>query len=445
LVSPRIGVNYDVAGDRSIIIRGGAGIFSGRLPFVWLSNQFVGTGTMFNTINVRGNSINGGNGFIPDVDDQTSGGTARNTFEVSLIDRKFKMPQVLRVNAATDVKMPGDINLTIEAIYSKTINNIYYQDINLKAPASFVDPVYNNGFDKRDVYAVDAAARAVNPNITNALLAKNTSKGYSVNAGFTANRSWKHIFTQITYNYNAAADVNSGASSTALSNWQFVQVVNDPNSPQLAISNYALKHRITGVISVNCAYGKHFKTTLSLFYSGNSGQYYSYLVGGVGSDLNNDGSNGNDLIYVPRNAGEIHFVDLMNSNGTLKFTAAQQAESFQAFIDRDPYLKKRRGKYAERNGRKTPWEHVVDARLAQDFYIKAGSKTHTLQLTVDMFNLTNLLNKEWGRQYTVTNQAFNLLTLVRGKGYNYDWTQNPLSTSFGSRWQGQVGVRYTFN
>ncbi len=454
LYAPRVGFNYDVEGNKRVVVRGGLGVFSGRVPFVWISNQFSNTGLLLKTTSQTDNTptqapydVNSGNGFNPNVNEQSSIGLGGNTFEVNLIDKKFKLPQVFRVNAATDVKIPGDFNLTLEGIFSKTVNNVLYQDVNLKPSVGVADPAYNNGFDKRIAFAASANARRINPVITNAILISNTNKGYTFNIGATINKTWKHFFAQLAYNYNSAADMNSGASSTALSNWEFVQVVGDPNHPELAISNYQLQHRITGIFSMNFDYAKHFKTSLSFFYNGNSGQPFTYLVNG---DLNSDGRFGNDLIYVPRNPGEIKFVDrVTNVNGqqVVLATAADQGNAFQDFIDKDPYLSKRRGQYSERNGRSTPWEHVIDARVAQDFYIMANNKKHDLQFTFDIFNLTNLINKDWGRQYTVTNQAYNLLSTVTvngQKGYNFV-NQKPWSPTFGSRWQGQIGIRYSFN
>jgi len=459
LYSPRVGFNYDIEGDRKRIVRGGIGIFSGRLPFVWLSNQFSNTGLLLKTTSVTDATptaapfdINNGNGFNPDVNAQSSINASQvsPSFEADIIDKEFKLPQVLRLNLGFDIKLPGDVNLTIEALYSKTINNVFYQDVNLTAPVGVVDPTYNNGFDKRIAFASSTNARRKNPIITNAILITNTNKGYTYNIGFTLNKTFKNFFGQLAYNNNGAADVNSGASSTALSQWEFVQVVGDPNHAGLANSNYLLKHRITAVLTYSVNYAKHFKTTIGLFYNGNSGTPFTYLVNG---DLNSDGRFGNDLIYVPANPSQIKFVDLLNSAGTaVVYTAAQQSAAFEQFIQDDPYLRKIRGQYTERNGRNTPWEHVLDARIAQDIYITAGGKKHTLEVSFDIFNLTNLLNKDWGRQYSVGNQAYNLLTTVNrtsgafvGKGYNFTIGQTPWSTNFGSRWQGQVGIRYTFN
>jgi outer membrane receptor protein involved in Fe transport len=451
LWSPRVGFNYDLEGDKKMVIRGGVGIFTGRVPFVWLSNQFSNTGLLLKTTSQSDNSpttapytVNNGNGFTPGVDQSTIGTSpAGASFETNLIDKDFRLPQVLRFNLALDAKLPGGINLTVEGLYSKTINNVLYRDVNLVGPIGTVNAVFNNGADKRPAYSTSTGpgGRRLNPQITNALVITNTDDGYTYNLGFTLNKTTKHVFAQVSYNNMGATERNSGASSTALSNWQFVQIVNDPNNPPLTNSNYLVQHRITGILALNFEYAKYFKTSLALFYAGSSGSTFTYVING---DLNGDGSTGNDLIYIPKNASEITFVSL--TTGGVTYTPAQQQAAFQSFIDNDKYLSKRRGQYTERNGRSTPWEHVIDARLTQDFFITAGGKRHDLQLSFDIFNLTNLLNKDWGRQYSITNQAYSLLSIPSaGGGFTFTPGQKPWSPVFGSRWQGQVGVRYTFN
>ena len=459
LWSPRVGFNYDVEGDRSVIVRGGLGIFTGRVPFVWISNQFSNNGLLLNTINVSDNTsttpneVNNGKGFEPDVAKQSTVGTAGRTFEVNLIDKDFKFPQVFRVNLASDFRLPGNILATLEGIYTKTLNNIAYSNVNLAPPAGVVDPAYNNGFDKRIAYSssTGAGGRRVNPNITNAILLSNSNKGYSYNFTVQLSKTWKRLFASFAYNHNDATDLNSGASSTALSNWEFVQIVGNPNDPKLITSNYALTHRLTSVVAVNIPYAKYFRTSIALFYSGNSGQKFTYLVNG---DLNSDGQFSNDLMYVPKNLSEIRFVDILNSDNTVRVTAATQAAAFDLYVSKDSYLNSRRGNYTERNQSNTPWEHVIDMRLAQDFYITVGENRHTLQLTFDVFNFTNLINKEWGRLYSVANQAYSIITSVnrstgpvasRGKGYNYTPGSIPWNTNFASRFQGQLGLRYSFN
>ncbi|TDH28073.1 TonB-dependent receptor [Segetibacter sp. 3557_3] len=459
LWSPRVGFNYDVEGNKRVILRGGAGIFTGRVPFVWISNQFTNTGLLFNTVNISDNANTPANevltaipgGFQPDPNKQSSLGTAGRTFETNLIDRNFKFPQVARFNLATDVKLPLGINATFEAMYSKTINNVLYKDVNLAPTVGIVDQAYNNGFDKRVAYSssTNTGGRRLNPNITNAILISNTDKGYSYNLTAQFSKNWKNGFASLAYNHNDATEINSAASSTALSNWEFTQVVGDANNAPLATSNYALTHRITGVFSYNVNYTKYLRTSIALFYSGNSGQRMTYLVNG---DLNSDGRFGNDLAYIPRNLSEIKFVDQLNGAGTaVSRTAAQQAEDFDKYVTANKYLNSRRGNYTERNGSSTPWEHVIDMRFAQDFYITTNDVKHTLQITFDVFNFTNLLNRSWGRQYNVSNQAYNLLSVINrtsgafaGKGYNFN-PQDPWSVTFGSRFQGQLGLRYSFN
>ncbi len=447
LWSPRVGFNYDVKGDKSVVLRGGAGIFTGRIPFVWISNQFSNTGLLLSTLNIPGSRP-----FVPNANNQASvGGTASRNFEANIISKNFKFPQVARFNLATDVKLPGGILGTFEAIYSKTINNVFYEDVNLANPAGIVDQTFNNGADKRIAYStsIGAGGRRINPQITNAILLSNTNKGYSYNLTALLSKTWRNVFAQIAYNHNDATDVNSGASSTALSNWQFVQVVGNPNTPALSVSNYALTHRITGVVTGFVNYAKVLKTSLSFFYSGSSGTPFTYVTNG---DLNADGNFGNDLIYIPRNSSEIKFVDFLSNATTVRYTAAQQAAAFEEFITNDKYLSKRRGMYAERNGARTPWEHVVDMRIAQDFTVNVGGAKHALQFTFDVFNFTNLLNNDWGRQYAVGNQAYSLLQTVNrtsgafaGRGYNFTIDQVPYNLVFGSRFQGQLGLRYSFN
>ncbi len=454
LWAPRVGFNWDVEGNKSIVLRGGVGMFTGRVPFVWISNQFGGTGLLQKTISQTDQTptaspydVNSGNGFNPDVNQQSNLGSGGSSFEVNLIDKNFKLPQVFRANLGIDKKLPGNMNLTVEGIFSKTINNIKYEDVNMKPSVGYVDSAYNHGYDSRIAFNSSTNARRINTSITNALYISNTSEGYALNLGFTLSKTMKWLYAQVGYNYNVSKDLNSGASSTALSNWEFVQVVGDPNNPQLATSNYQLKHRITSLIAANFSYAKHLKTNIGLFYNGNSGQVFTYLVNG---DLNSDGRFGNDLLYVPASPDEIKFVDRI-SGTTVVATAAQQLAAFMNFVDNDKYLSSRKGKYTQRNGSSTPWEHVIDMRITQDFVVDVKGNKHDLQFTFDIFNLTNLINKDWGRQNFVTNQAYNLLTTINrtsgafaGKGYNF--TPGAAYTpAFGSRWQGQIGVRYSFN
>lgn len=443
LFAPRLGFNYDVVGDRSIQIRGGAGIFTGRVPFVWLSNQFSNNGLLFNTIDVTGTAINGGAGFQPDVNQQQNVGGAGTTAEINVADDDFKIPQVARFNLAGDFRLPFGIIATLEGIYSKTINNIVYRDINLLPSVATINPAFSNGADLRPLYAAGSPTGVVNTAFTNVIQLDNTNKGYTYSLTAQLQKRFDFgINAMVAYTNGMSKDVNSGTSSTALSNWEFVQIVNNPNDPPLSYSNYDIRHRIVGSLGYRVAYGKDdaFATGISLFYSGRSGFPFTYLYSG---DLNGDRRFGNDLLYVPASASEINLLPIGGANPR---TPAQQWESLNAFIENDDYLRSRKGQYAERNGARTPWEHQFDLRIAQDLGIVVRGTRNVLQLTFDIFNVGNLINEDWGRAYSVTNNAVELIT-VSGTGFTFN-RSNPAGydiSDLGSRWQGQFGLRYIFN
>lgn len=439
LFSPRVGFNYDVKGDRSIQLRGGTGIFTGRVPFVWLSNQYGNNGTYFRNISVGANP---GAVFVPDPTNQASAAPAANTAEVNLVSDNFKIPQVWRSNLAADFKLPYGIIATVEGIYSKTLNNVVYKDINMSPSTGTLNPALSGGADKRPIYP----GRVNSGAFTNVILLENTNKGYTYTLTGQLQKTFDNGFTSmIAYTYGSAKSVNDGASSTALSNWEFVQIVNDPNNPPLAISNFQTKHRIVGSVGYQFTYGhnKAFGTGLALFYSGYSGNPFTYLING---NLNSDSApnNGNDLFFVPRTQADIKF-----SNAA---TADAQWAALNAYIEQDPYLSKRRGQYTERNGATTPWQHQFDLRVTQDLGGMIGSTKNRIQLTLDVFNIGNLINKSWGRQYSVTNQAYSIVgvtnpTLATG-GYSFGAPAGnvPYTTApFASAWSMQFGARYLFN
>lgn len=444
LWAPRLGFNYDVQGDRSIILRGGAGIFTGRVPFVWLSNQFSNSGMLFGTVDARGTDINQGNGFDPNIENQQNMGAGSTRAEINLVNEDFKIPQVARFNLAGDFKLPYGITGTLEGIYSKTINNIVYSDLNIKESTTPIASDLTNGADTRINYAGD---RVNSTDFTNVILMDNSNKGYTYSLTAQLQKSFTNgLNAMVAYTNGGATSVNDGASSTALSNWEYVQTVSNPNNPLLSNSIFNIKHRVIGNVGYSISYGrdKLFSTGINLFYAGNSGQPFTYLYNG---DLNGDGAFGNDLLYVPSAANEIKLVDIKNSADEVTATAAQQWDALNAYIDSDEYLSSRRGQYVERNGSFMPWQHQFDLRITQDLGTMIQGTKNRLQLTFDIFNVGNLLNKEWGRNYYVSNQALSLISYSKG-GYTFKApTDNqPYSTSdLASRWQGQIGIRYIFN
>lgn len=434
LLAPRFGFNYAPTQDQTLQIRGGTGIFTGRVPFVWMSNQFVNTGTILGTIDVRNPAE-----FIPDPSNQTAAGPPVQTVEVNVINDDFKLPRVWRSNLAFDYTLPYGIVATLEGIYSKTLNDVVYRDLNLVEPSGTLA-----GADNRFVYP---SARRINPDYTNIILLDNTDKGfrYSITGQLRKNFT-NGLTTSIAYTYGKSKDVNSGTSSTALSNYEFNQIVNFPNDPQLAYSRYDVRHRIVGNGGYTFRYGENAATGISLFYQGQSGLPITFVYN---QDLNGDGNIANDLIYIPRNQGEINLVPVTISGTT--YSPEEQWAALDALISGDDYLSDRRGQYAERYGGRMPWTHQFDVRIFQDFYLNAGENRHTLQITFDIFNVGNLLSRDWGRQYFVNNNANELIRFAGNNAAGAPtFTFNPNTriynvSQFDSRWQGQLGLRYIFN
>lgn len=444
LWAPRVGFNYNVNGDRSLILRGGAGIFTGRVPFVWLSNQFTNSGMLFGTVDARQNAINGGKGFDPSIENQKNMGAGSTRAEVNLVSDDFKIPQVLRYNLAADFKLPYGINATLEGMLSKTLNNIVYSDINISGSNGTINPALSGGKDLRPNYTNQ---RVNTKDFTNVILLSNSSRGYTYSLTTQLQKTFDFgLDVMAAYTNGASASLNDGASSTALSNWEFVQIVNNPNNPDLTRSIFDIKHRVIGSLGYKVSYGKNdaFGTGISLFYAGTSGSPFTYLYNG---DVNGDGAFSNDLIYIPNSMNEIKLVNL--GSGANLVTPAQQWAALDAYINQDEYLRTRRGQYAERNGAETPWENRFDLRVSQDLGLIIKEKVHRLQLTFDVFNVGNLINKDWGRSYFVSNQAYQLITYTTsgGGGYTFKAPNNNKAYSIsdlGSRWQGQFGIRYLF-
>ncbi|MEJ2880089.1 TonB-dependent receptor [Pedobacter sp. GR22-6] len=458
LVSPRLSFNWDLTGDRSIQLRGGTGILSSRAPFVWISNQFSNNGLLTSAVS----AADGTGTFIPDVNNQSAaGGVAGTTSEINLIDRNFKLPQVIRSNFAVDFKLPAGIQATLEGLYTKTINNINYKNLNIKPSVATINPSLSGGADLRPLYVNTTAGRVNGTDFTNVYLIENTNKGSAYNLTAQLQKSFgMGLYTSIAYTYGVSEDSNSGFSSTAGSGFGGAMIVQDAGNPPLTYSNYDLRHRIVGALNYSINYGKNKTsgTTFSLFYVGKSGTPFSYYYNG---DLNGDnsqssGNTGNDLIYIPRSASEIKLVTIPAVAATpttpaiAAITPAEQWAALDNYINNDEYLKGRRGQYAERNGARMPWEHQFDARIMQDLGVLFKGTKNRIQLSLDVINVGNLINKDWGRQYTINNTSYALINYSASSGGGFTFRAPATGVAyadapFASRWQAQFGVRYLFN
>jgi hypothetical protein len=289
----------------------------------------------------------------------------------------------------------------------------------------------------------------------------NTSKGMS----FAITPSIQKTFAKkweasLAYTYTIAFDVAIGSSDQAGSGWTTNNIAGNPNQPELGYSNYSIPHRIVGFASRKFEYfKKRMSTTIGIYYTGGSQERFSYRYGG---DINGDGAT-NDIIYIPKNASEIKFVEGFKSNG-ITYTAQQQSDAFFAYVENDKYLSKHKGQVMERYGATLPWAHTVDLRILQDFSLKMGSKTHTLQISADVSNLLNLINKDWGFRYNYNFGTFQDQALLglpssgnntgaesyskANPKYTFDpagpTRSNQPNYSTASTWGIQLGVRYLF-
>jgi hypothetical protein len=478
LWSPRVGFNWDALGDKSLQVRGGTGLFTGRVPFVWVSNQFSNNGQLngaFSTGNSSANSNPLTNGVIyrPNPAEQSLNIPTTATIgrgPINIIDPNFKFPQVFRTNLAVDKQLGFGIVATVEGIFSKTYHNVNFVNLNRQEQTGFSFA----GADQRPRYTTAStspvnsgytSASRIDPAFEEIVKIENTNKGFSYNVVFQLQKQFDKGFSgSLAYTYGDSKDLNSGTSSVAYSNWQFVNNINGLNSLPLTRSNYSAGSRIVGLASYRKSYLNNVMATqISLFYNGQSGQPFSYRYNG---DLNYDGTS-NDLVYVPRDASEINLVSFNKTvdGNTVTVTPAEQWSALNSFIEQDSYLKDRRGQYAERNGARMPFQHQFDLRVIQEFAVNSSDNSNKLQLSLDIINVGNLLNSDWGRQYSILNQEFALINYTGLTDANPDptgvdytsntpkFTYNPALTNskawsavdLASRWRMQFGIRYIFN
>jgi hypothetical protein len=371
---------------------------------------------------------------------------------ITVIDKDFKLPQVWRTSLGVDQVLPGDYILTLEGMYSMNLNAFRFTNLNLVEPTGRL-----GGADDRLLWPAAQADRRIVGNYTETIFVDNVNEGYSWNLTAQIQKTFDMgLYASIAYSYTRSEDLFPGTSSQNQSNFYRVATVDGSNNAVAANSPFDTRSRVTGIVAYSKEYAKNFKTTVSVFYNGQTGTPFSYIVNG---DLNRStfsgsASNHYSLIYVPNNASEINFVQ----NGDV--TPEQQWEAFNAFISQDEYLSERRGQYAERNGARTPFTHQFDVKIMQDIFTNIGKNRNTLQLSLDIFNFGNLLNKDWGRQYTYGNSFFdNTYQLLRLEGYTADnqpeYTFDPVDNNEafftndspigGSRWVAQFGLRYIFN
>jgi len=397
LVSPRLGFNYDVNGDSSIQLRGGTGLFTGRFPFVWLGNQI---------------------------------GNPNFWFQQN-VDPDYKFPQVWRTSFGADVKLKDGTILTTDIAYTKDINGAHVQNWGLTPPTGTLQ-----GVDSRAIYTDNDRVVGAYGSQANAYVFTNSDKGRTLNASLKAQKTFDNgLYLMAAYNFLDSKDVNSIEAEITGDAFAFNPVLSNANSATLAHSKYGDRHRFIAVAAKSWNYGanKEWTTTLSSFYELAQGGRFNYTYAG---DINNDGSNLNDLIYIPTTS-EI---------GQMDFSTATDAGNLENFINQDDYLKGRRGQYAERYGALTPWRGKMDVKFIQNLKIKDNN---SLEFSIDILNFGNLLNSDWGLVQQPNAVQPIGVSIDAGGSPTYSFNSNLKETfvynsTLISRWQMQFGLRYSF-
>lgn len=450
MFSPRVGFRWYADENRNTLIRGGLGIFTGRVPFVWLSNAFNNTGMEMKGTTISPQDADGNyTKTAPSLGDYAkdpmgamnsqSGSAARP--DIVTVSEDFKYPQVFRVNLAWEQRLPGDVKMTLEGIYSKTMNNVFFENLALS----------NNG---NKVYAVPGVEASAAPYYSTAksdyysiVNLRNTNKGYTYAVSAMLEKSFNFgLDLSASYTFGHAKSVNDGTSSVAYSNWKYNYSRDTNSENELGFSKFDIPHRV--MVQASYTSPKYWNgwmsSTISVIYNGFSGSRYS-LTMNESTDFNGDGYRGNSLLYIPTDEelNKMNFVD------SKTMTAAENREAFRQWIENDSYAKDHRGQYAERNSNLSKWEHEIDLHFAQTIHnIKGMGK---LEFTFDIINFANMLNKKWGASYS---SAYNLSPVsVTSLSTDANGNRTPSYTynnaeinkdDIASRWHAQVGVRLSF-
>jgi outer membrane receptor protein involved in Fe transport len=450
LVNPRLGFTWDVKGDKSMLVRGGFGLFTGRNPFVWFTNQPSNAYGLQGTVEYSyDNTVQ--RAFLNTIKFNPNPDAYRDSFPktptsipsgsiLAGVDPNFKLPRVFRFSLGFDQKLSEDVTFTMEMIYNKDINALAQYNVNRVA----ANGTPWNGSDKRAQWLT---ARSVVPTVGNALVLTNTDKGQAF--VFTAQlqkRFSKNWEASIAYTFTHSMDNSSNPGAQANQAWQNNSSVSGQNDLEYSISEFSTPNRFVGFINYRFEWLRHFGTQVSLVYTGFNAGRNSYVYN---NDVNNDGNTGTDLLYIPKDRSDIIFVP------TARYSAQQQADAFWDYVAQDDYLNDHKGQYAERNGVLLPFLHRLDFRLLQDLFTNVGKSRHTLQLSLEVENFTNMLNSDWGVTRIMSRpDLLRFAGLQAGTGlptFTLQEVRNQLPTSsfeiinsVSQTWRANLGLRYSF-
>jgi Outer membrane receptor proteins, mostly Fe transport len=459
--SPRLGFNWNPKDDKTLQVRGGTGIFAGPPPFVWISNQASNNGIQFGSFTNAANKT----AFKTDPNAyRPTAGASNTSYSTALVSSNFKYPTAWKSSLAVDKRLGDGWVIGAEYNYTKDINAVYYSNVNLNETNGFALA----GVDNRTRYLTTAntnkyyyGSTLANPNLGNAILMSNSSKGYGYTLTGKIQRTTENLAYGIAYTHSVSKNT-AEAGSTASSLWSAAAVSNqDPNAANLGYASYYQPNRVVANFAYKVNEGKYLSTTFGAIYELANNGVNSYVYNG---DLNGDGNSGNDLIYIPKTSADINLVKV-NSGGlgtgtsgvTDTRTAAQIWSQLDAFISNSTYLNTHRGQYAKRNAAVAPYYSKLDLNITQDLKIKVGKDVNTLRFSIDLINAGNFINRDWGlvKIPTATNVLKYEGLAADGKTPSFSFPfqtgttpftqpyQN--STGISSRWQMMFGIKYLFN
>ncbi len=480
--SPRVGFSWDVLGNNSLKVRGGTGLFSGRLPLVFFTNMPTNSGMVQYQAKLGETQtiIPGYTGAYIEKKEgdnvkqyydmsEFAGGLLKreellakltslgfpNTIspedgtipsEISAVDPKFKMPQVWKTSLAIDYNFPTSFPFSIsaEGIFNKTINGVIIRDWSVNPVDGFAR---FNGVDNRPIFQNFKQTYENNgkvSNLPNAYVLENTNKGYGYSGTFTMNmRPVEGLSLMAAYTHTASKELTGMPGSNASSVLNYMGTIYGPNDPGLHNSQYVTPDRFVASLTHSDRSGNHYSF---IYETWRGGYNYTYMTA---NDMNGDGYN-YDLIYIP--------TDQQVADREFRFVSADDEKRFMDYVHADKYLSKNQGKYAEAYSVYSPWVHRLDFSYKHDFKVKTGNSTNTLQLSLDVKNILNIFNSSWGVSKYM-NPALGEGRILKYEGVDEDgyatfstpkavsgdaniWQRN---RALGQCWYASIGIKYMFN
>lgn len=466
-ISPRLGVTWDVLGDATLKVRGGTGLFLGRLPLVFFTNMPTNSGMVQYQaqINAKNAAAKGfsmdafAGGLVTDANGKATIAALREKLislgypttispdkgsvpsSISSVDPNFKMPQVWKTSVAVDYSFPTEfpLSVTAEGIFQKNINSCTISDWSMPDAGGFARV---NGADNRPIFP--SGYRTT----TSAFMLENTSRGYGWSANVTFNaRPAEWVDLMVAYTHSVSKEVTGMPGSAAESAFTYVPSVEGPNKLKLHNSQYITPDRIVASLNLHDKGNNHYSLLYETWRGGSSSSNYSYMLQ---NDMNGDGYN-YDAVYVP--------TDSEVSQGLFRFVSDDDRDRFMAYVHKDRYLKHHQGEYAEPYSVYAPMVHRFDFSYKHDFKFMVGKSKHTLQLSTDIKNLGNLFNSKWGVRKYLNPEIGNEARILKYEGIDAEgfatfstpeaihgdtktWVRNH---AISQCWYMSIGAKYIFN